>query len=188
MWLMRRPLALISAGICFLILFTLVVWQGSFSFGSYAPADLQQTVIVWAVSIVIFLLFVTLGFMLFRTTVKLYLDRQSNREGSRIQSKLIVGALVISLTPALFSVLFSVYALNRNLDKWFSQPNRNIEINLQQVDQAFRSESQERAQAEANWLSLLPETVSAATTRQAEAAFFRKLCEAHQIQSLTLTT
>jgi two-component system nitrogen regulation sensor histidine kinase NtrY len=187
MWLMRRPLALISAGICFLILFTLVVWQGSFSFGSYGPADLQQTVILWAVSILIFLLFVTLGFMLFRTTVKLYLDRQSNREGSRLASKLIVGALVISLTPALFSVLFSVYVLNRNLDKWFSQPQKNIEINLQQVEPAFRSESQERAQAEANWLSLLPQTVSAATTGQAEAAFFRKLCEAHQIQSLTLT-
>src|SRR5690242_2782788 len=105
MWLMRRPLTLISAGICFLILLTLVVWQGSFSFGSYGPADVQQTVILWAVSILIFLLFVTLGFMLFRTTVKLYLDRQSNREGSRLASKLIVGALVISLTPALFSVL-----------------------------------------------------------------------------------
>lgn len=184
---MRRPLTFISAGICFLILFTLVVWQGSFSFGSYGPADLQQTVIVWAVSILIFLLFVTLGFMLFRTTVKLYFDRQSNREGSRLASKLIVGALVISLTPALFSVLFSVYVLNRNLDKWFSQPQRNIEINLQQVEPAFRSESQERAQAEANWLSLMPQTVSAATTGQAEAAFFRNLCQQHQIQSLTLT-
>ena len=188
MLLMRRRLALASAGICFLILFTLVVWQGSFSFGSYGPADLQQTVIVWAISILIFLLFVTLGFMLFRTTVKLYLDRQSNREGSRLRSKLIAGALVITFTPAVFAVLFSVYVLNRNLDKWFSQPAKNIEINLQQVDQAFRSESQERAQAEANWLSLMPQTIEAVNTGNANEDFFRKVCQTHQIQSLTLTT
>jgi two-component system nitrogen regulation sensor histidine kinase NtrY len=188
MLLMRRRLAFASTGICFLILFALVVWQGSFSFGSYGPADLQQTVIAWAVSILIFLLFVTLGFMLFRTTVKVYLERQSNREGSRLRSKLIVGALVITLTPALFSVLFSVYVLNRNLDKWFSQPARNIEINLQQVDRAFRGESQERAQAEANWLSLMPQTIEAANTGTADEKFFQKLCQTHHIESLTLTT
>ena len=39
-----------------------------------------------------------LGFMLFREGVKLYISRQSNREGSRIKSKLVMGAL--ALEPA----------------------------------------------------------------------------------------
>ena len=184
---MRGRIAFASAGLCFLVLFALVIWQGSFSFGSYAPADMQQTAIIWAVSTVIFLLFVTLGFMLFRTTVKLYIERQSGREGSRIRSKLMFGALALTLTPVLFSVLFSVYVLNRNLDKWFSKPARNIELNLQQVDQAFQAESRDRARAEADWLSVLPQTRSAAATGEADHAFFTKLCSDRRVQSLVLS-
>jgi PAS domain S-box-containing protein len=181
---MRGRIAFASAGLGFLVLFALVVWQGSFSFGSYGPANIQQTVILWAVSILIFLLFVTLGFMLFRTTVKVYLERQSNREGSRLRSKLLAGALVLTLTPVLFTVLFSVYVLNRNLDKWFSQPARNISLNLQQVDQAFRAESQERARADANWLSLLPETKAAVSSSSTNAPFFSTVCQSRRIEFL----
>ena len=43
------------------ILVTLVVWQVSFSFGDYGPADAGQTFVFWAVSTLIFLLTVTLG-------------------------------------------------------------------------------------------------------------------------------
>jgi hypothetical protein len=59
------------------ILLTLVVWQVSFSFGDYGPANALQTFVFWAVSTLIFLLTVTLGFMLFRTGVKLYFERSS---------------------------------------------------------------------------------------------------------------
>jgi two-component system nitrogen regulation sensor histidine kinase NtrY len=185
---MRQRIALASAGISFLVLFALVIWQGSFSFGSYAPADVQQTAILWAVSTVIFLLVVILAFMLFRTSVKLYIERQSNREGSRIRSKLIFGALAMTLTPVLFSVLFSVYVLNRNLDKWFSRPARHVELNLQQVDRAFRTESQDRAQAQAEWLSLLPETEDAARTGTiADTTFFQHLCAQKHIELLLIS-
>src|SRR4051812_23550085 len=186
MWMMRRRIAYVSGGLLFLVLFALVVWQGSFSFGSYGPADIQQTVIVWAVSTLIFLLFVTLGFMLFRTTVKLYLDRQSHREGSLIRSKLIFGALALTLTPVLFSVLFSVYVLNRNLDKWFSQPARNIEDNLRQVEGAFRSATEERAEAKIAWLSLLSETRAAAQNRTANPIFFQQICRGNRISALSI--
>ena len=121
---MRRRIVLAIAGLTFLVSLTLLIWQGSFSFGSYGPANIQQTSIIWAVSTLIFLLTVTLGFMLFRTSVKLYVERRSNREGSRIRSKLILGALGLTLTPVLFSILFSVYVLNNKLDKWFSRPAR----------------------------------------------------------------
>ncbi len=181
---MRRRIFLALAGLTFLVLFTLVIWQGSFSFGSYGPANVQQTSIIWAVSIVIFLLTVALGFMLFRTSVKLYVERRSNREGSRIRSKLILGALALTLTPVLFSILFSVYVLNNKLDKWFSRPARYIEINLHDVDRAFRAESQDRAEAEADWLSVLPQTKAALLTGIVDADFFRGVCEARRMQSV----
>ena len=89
----RRNLAFAAAALSFLVLLGLLIWQGSFRI-QYSPSDRSETVVVWAVSTVIFLLTVLMAFMLFRAGVKTYIDRQRNREGSRIRSKLLVGALV----------------------------------------------------------------------------------------------
>src|ERR1700739_2566263 len=95
-----RKRYLIGAGVVLLlVLLALVEWQVSFTFGNYAPRDPTQTVTFWAISTVVFLLTVTLGFMLFRTGVRLYLERHGGREGSRIQSKLVFGALALSILP-----------------------------------------------------------------------------------------
>ena len=81
--------------ILFIVSVTLVVWQGSFSgsFGSFAPDDPDQTFVFYGISILIFLLMVTLGFMLVRLIVKLWIERSHDRPGSRIRTKLVVGAL-----------------------------------------------------------------------------------------------
>ena len=70
-----------SAVVLLSILASLVVSQGSFNLGTFAPApsNIQQTYLFWAVSTLIFILTVTPGFMLFRTVVKLYIERQTNR-------------------------------------------------------------------------------------------------------------
>src|ERR1700688_1191232 len=142
------------------ILLTLVVWQVSFSFGNYGPADAGQTFIFWAVSTLIFLLTVTLGFMLFRTGVKLYFERQSDREGSRIQTKLVLGALALSLLPVAFLVSFSYGVLNRTVEKWFTRPAEGIKFSLIDTSVALGEEVQNRAQALANWIALMPGVAS----------------------------
>jgi len=81
-----------SALVLLIISAALVIWQGSFDFGGFRPNNPQQTFTLWAVSTLIFLLMVTLGFMLVRIGVKLYIERRSNREGSRIKTKLVIGA------------------------------------------------------------------------------------------------
>src|SRR5579872_475960 len=161
------------------ILLTLVVWQVSFTFGGYGPADVAQTFVFWAVSTLIFLLTVTLGFMLFRTGVKLYLERQSNREGSRIKTKLLAGALALSLLPVVFLALFSYVILNRNVEKWFSRPAEGIRTDLVQSNKALSSEVQGRADALAHWIALLPE-VNAGT------ANYAGLCRENNIASLEI--
>jgi PAS domain S-box-containing protein len=145
-----------------------------------------ETIVLWAVSTLIFVLTVTLAFMLFRAGVKLYIDRQSNKEGSRIHSKLLFGALALTLAPALFYVLFSVYVLNRTLDKWFSRPAENIQLKLQDLDTSYKKEAQKRVQAETDWISLLPQVQQAAQAGQIDAAFFRNVCEARGIRQLVL--
>ncbi len=173
---MRKRL-LYGSGVALLaVCVTLVVWQGSFSFGEYGPSSPEQTILFWAISTLVFLLTVTLGFMLFRTGVKLYIERRSGREGSRIKTKLVVGALALSILPVCFLVLWGVSVLNRNLEKWFSRPAENVRLNLAEIGQALVREAHERTRAEARWLAALPETQAYAAGGHRPLGFFEKVC------------
>ncbi|MEQ1946860.1 MAG: ATP-binding protein [Bryobacteraceae bacterium] len=176
---MRKRYTYISGLVLLAILTTLLVWQMSFSFGEYGPSTLVQTFVFWAVSTLIFLLTVTLGFMLFRTGVKLYIERQANREGSRIQTKLVAGALALTLLPVVFLALFSYVILNRNVEKWFSRPAEGIRTNLVDSSNALSAEMRGRADALARWLAATPEVLSG-------KANFTALCQDNRIASLEL--
>jgi PAS domain S-box-containing protein len=136
---------------------SLVVWQGSFSFGEYAPASPVQTTLYWAVSTLVFLLTVTLGFMLFRTVVKLYIERRSDQEGSRIKTKLVLGALALTFLPVTFLVLWSVSVLNYNLNKWFSRPTEGVRQHFAEVLETVNRDARELAEVQALWLANTPE-------------------------------
>ena len=109
---MRERVILALGVIALTILVTLLVWQGSFTFGDYAPKNPEQTFVFWAISTLVALLTIVVGFMLFRTAVKLYIERQTNKPGSRIRTKLIIGALALSCVPVLFLVLFGYGVMN----------------------------------------------------------------------------
>ena len=149
---MRKRLLHIGGLVLLVISAALVIWQGSFSFGPFAPTSPEQTVLFWAVSTLVFLLTVTLSFMLFRTAARLYVERRSNREGSRIKTKLVLGALGLTILPVFFLVLWSVSVLNRNLDKWFSRPAENVRLNLQQVAMALEQERLNPGRLSPEWL------------------------------------
>jgi two-component system nitrogen regulation sensor histidine kinase NtrY len=175
-----RKRHLFAAGLVVLaILVTLVVWQVSLTFGEYGPTNATQTFLFWAVSTLIFLLTVTLGFRLFTETVKLYLARQRNQEGSRIRSKLVFGALALSLLPVVFLFLFSYAVLNRNLDKWFSAPVEGMNIQLRDAAVGLGEEVQSRADALAHWLAAVPEVRSG-------TADFARLCRENRIAELRI--
>ncbi|MBY0502575.1 MAG: PAS domain S-box protein [Bryobacteraceae bacterium] len=126
-----------------LVLATLVVWQGSFSV-DYSPEGSAQIFLFWAVSTLVFLMTITLSFMLFRQGLKLYMERQTGQEGSRLRTKLVVGALALSFLPVVFLVLFSIQVLNRNLDKWFSRPAMQVRESLIDIGVGMRQETQRR--------------------------------------------
>lgn len=151
---MRKRFVFGSGLVLLAILLTLVVWQSSFSFGEFGPTTTPQTYVYWGISTLVFLLTLTLGFMLFRTALKLYMERQRNREGSRIRSRLVIGALALSFMPVLFLVLFSYSLLNYNLLAWFSRPAKNIRWSLIEVGVAMDQEAAARAQLLARWIGL----------------------------------
>ncbi|MBV9085231.1 MAG: HAMP domain-containing protein [Acidobacteriaceae bacterium] len=183
---MRRRLAFAAAALSFVVLLALVIWQGSFKI-QYSPSDLSETVVLWAVSTLIFILTVTLAFMLFRAGVKVYIDRQRNKEGSRIRSKLLVGALALVLAPTLFYVVFSVYVLNRHLDAWFSRPVEKNLADLREIRTSYERQAQHLVEAQAQLIGLLPQTRDAVRTGHIDSQFFRTFCNAHGIRQLVLT-
>ena len=73
-------------------------------------------------SVIAFLLFVMLLVLLSRNILKLYADQRSRVLGSRLRSRMLIGALLLSLAPALFMFFFSYLLFNRSIDRWFSQP------------------------------------------------------------------
>ena len=180
---MRKRLIYISATLLLAVLVALVVWQSSLSFGEFGPSSPEQTYTVWAVSTLIFILTVTLGFMLARNFVKLYVDHRRNREGSRIRTKLVLGALALTITPVVFLVFFSFGVLNLNLRRWFTQPAENIRLDFIEIASAIERENQSKAEALAMWIAQSPEVAEA---RQSIKVDLAKTCEARGIAELRL--
>jgi len=155
---MRKPLLYGFAIVALVLSVALVVWQGSFSPWQFGPSDPYQTFIFWAISSLIFVLMVTLGFMLFREGVKLYVERQSNREGSRIKTKLVVGALTLSFLPVFFLVLFSYEVLNHSLEAWFRKPADNEVQLFVEASVLLQRDIQDKVNTQAALLAAQPET------------------------------
>lgn len=173
---MRIRVIQLLGAVALAVSIVLVIWQGSFTFGEFAPTSIEQTYLFWAISTLIFLVMVTLGFMLFRTGVRLYIERQADREGTGIKTKMVVGALALSFIPVFFLVLFSVSVLNRNLEKWFSRPAMNVRLNLDQISSSLDAEAREKAGFEAAWLAGLPETRRLLATGIRDRERFDALC------------
>jgi PAS domain S-box-containing protein len=169
-----------------LVCVVLVVWQGSFSFGDYGPEGPGQVWLIWAVSTLVFLLTVTLGFMLFRIGLKLYIERRTNREGSRIRTKLVVGALLLSFLPVVFLVLFSISVLNRNLDKWFSRPAQDVRLNLKEIGDSLNHEMERRVEAEARALAATSEVSAMLGGGEIRPGMLTAVCKARSLNVVYL--
>ena len=183
---MKRPVLYGFAIVLLVLSVTLVVWQGSFNLGQFGPANPYQTFIFWAISSLIFVLMVTLGFILFRTGVKLYVERQSKREGSRIRTKLVVGALALSFMPVFFLVLFSYQVLNRNLLAWFSRPAEAELGVFIEVSKLLQREIQDEVNAQAQLLAALPETRQVLDGGAPTPGFLERFCKEQDLESAVI--
>ena len=183
---MRARIIYTIAGIVMAILVALLVWQGSFSFGAFGPTNPEQTFIYWGISTLIFILTVLLGFILVRDSIKLYFQRSVNQEGSHIRTKLVVGALALSLVPAIFLVMFSYEVLNLNLKRWFTRPSEGMKTVLIDVSNDLDEQTKLRSQSTANWVATLDETRSAIGQPDHYRQFFQNLCKTYKLDYLAI--
>ncbi|MEP6715105.1 MAG: ATP-binding protein [Terriglobia bacterium] len=145
--------------------------------------DPAQTFVFFGLSLLIFLLMVTLGFMLVRFIVKLWVERRSDRFGSRIRTKLFAGALALSIMPVVFMVLFNYYVMNATLARWFTQPRENAMQDSILISTAIERQTTGKALAEAQLLASLPETQAQLMNSAADTAWLNRFCRQRSIDS-----
>ena len=122
----RELFSLGTSGVALLVLLSLCFWLTSLDFGDFRPENPTVTYVLWALSTCVVFGAITLGFLLFRNLLKLHVEYRTGKLGSRIKSKLVAGVLALCVAPITMHVAFSIILLNRNFDKWFSQPNVEI--------------------------------------------------------------
>lgn len=185
---MKKRLLLFAAILTLIVLLALVVWQGSFNMGKFGPSSTDQVLLFWAMSTLVFLLMVTMAFLLFRILIKLYIERSKEREGSGIKAKLVMGAMILSFLPVIFMVLWSYQVLNLNIKQWFSRPAEGVKLELIELGSSVKSEFQLRLDAQANWLARLPELESYAAGGERAAGVFERFCESTDIAEAFILT
>ena len=170
----QRTLYYVSGFALFLLLIALLVLPGSVSWGNVAPQNSPEVFVLWGLTTFIFVLTVTVCFMLFRTVARLFIERSRDREGSRIRTKLVVGAVLLSVIPLCFMVMWNISVLSYNIEKWFSRPGEQIRLHLIEVGQSMIEDTSIRAAAQANWLALVD-------AKEGAAGLYAKICAENRI-------
>ncbi len=160
----RRRAVLIPLAIGIVLLFAIVFSQAAFNLKFLSPNSSEQTLLLVALSAVIFLLLVALSFVLVRNLLKLGAERRGGKVGSKFQTRMVVGALVLSFAPVLFMFLFAYGLMNRSIDKWFSRPVEQLREDSGEVARLLASYAAENAAAEADSIAALPDTQRAFAT------------------------
>ena len=107
------------------ILLTLLL-AAVFTFGSLTvplePKSWRAVMVLYAVSSFITAAFLVFGLILARTILRLWAERGREQLGARFKTKMVVGAMAISLLPIIFMFIVSYSLINRSLLLWFPKP------------------------------------------------------------------
>ena len=115
-------LALLGAFQAFNTTLPIRIWHYSFNLSFLNPETAGETLLFTGLTVLVFLLLVLLMMLLIRTILKVYAGQGSSGLGARLRSRMVMGAMLIALAPAISMFLFSNQLMNRSLDRWFS-PN-----------------------------------------------------------------
>jgi nitrogen fixation/metabolism regulation signal transduction histidine kinase len=122
----RRRALVITLAVSLLVLFLALATLNAFNLKFLDPASPTQTLVFIALSTLAFLLFVGVLVLLVRNVLKLYADQRSRVLGTRLRTRMLWGAVLVSLVPLVFMFAFSYLLMNRALERWFSQPVKEM--------------------------------------------------------------
>jgi PAS domain S-box-containing protein len=97
-----------------------------FTFGSldvpFEPKTWREAMALYTVSTFITAALLVFLLILTRTVLRLWTERSKEQLGARFKTKMVVGAMALSLLPVLFMFFVSYSLLNRTLGRWFPRP------------------------------------------------------------------
>jgi hypothetical protein len=186
----RRKTLSILLGCVLLVLIFLFAGLNAFNFMN--PVSTVEGLLFIFLSLVAFILFVAVLVLLVRNVLKLYADQRSQVIGTRLRTRMLWGAVLVSVIPLVFMFLFSYGLMNRAVDRWFSQnPNemRNDSTRLA-MELAQYTSANARAEAQAIAAAIASATPAAHSSQPVppsqatdprEVATANRVLEQHEI-------
>ena len=133
------------------------------------PTTNQGTFFFNALSVVIFLLFLALTFVLARNLLKLTVERRLGVIGSNFRARLVVASLLLSFLPVITMFWFAYVLMNRSIDRWFSSPVQEVRQDTATMASLLSKYAAQNAHAEAVTIAANPETNEAFSRRNFSA-------------------
>src|ERR1700741_2373094 len=146
------------------LLLAILVSQTAFDQTFLRPGNNQEIVVFFALSALIFLLFVALTFVLARNLLKLFAERRLGVLGSKFRTRLVVTGLLLSFLPVIMMFWFAYGLMNRPIDRWFSRPVQEVREDTRAMASLLATYAQENATTEATAIAGSPETARAFST------------------------
>lgn len=137
-----------------LVLFLALAGLNAFNLRLLDPQSPIETLVFLALSIIAFLLFVSVLVALVRNLLKLYGEKRSRVLGARLRTRMLWGAVLVSLVPLCFMLAFSYLLMNRAVDRWFSQPVTEMRNDAGSLSAALERYANANARAEADTLAV----------------------------------
>lgn len=117
----KLRLRLAIGGVFLTLLLAAVFTLGSLDV-QIEPGNWREVMALYAVSSFITAALLIFGLILMRSFVRLWLERSKNRPGAGFKTKMVLGAMAVSLLPVIFMFFVSYSLLNRTLGRWFPRP------------------------------------------------------------------
>jgi hypothetical protein len=138
------------------------------------PETSGETLAFTGLTFVVFLSLLVFLLLLLRAILKLYADQSSSALGSRLRTRMVLGAALIALTPAVFMFLFSFQLMNRSIDRWFSPNTSQLREDSTRVVLELAQYVTSNARSEA-------ESIASTGAPDADASALEKVYGAHSI-------
>jgi two-component system nitrogen regulation sensor histidine kinase NtrY len=150
----RRRVLVITLSVCLLLLFLALATLNAFNLRFLNPSSPVQTLVFVSLSVLAFLLFVGVLVLLVRNVLKLYADQRSHVLGTRLRTRMLWGAVLVSLVPLVFMFAFSYLLMNRAVDRWFSQPVTQMHDDANSMALELYSYADANARSEADSIAV----------------------------------
>ena len=121
----RNPRLLLAlGGLLLAVLLAAVITLGSLRV-PFEPGTWGEKIVLFAVNTFIVAALLVFGLILGRALVRLWVERRAEQLGSRFKTKMVLGAMAVSLFPLVFLFFISYALMNRTLNRWFPQELEN---------------------------------------------------------------